>query len=88
MDYPQLSQAQDVDENGLIFDLVTLFVLMVLAKLGGKDKPSWITDWVAERKEQLVVMKILKGDAVPCHMTYRRVLQEIVDAPACLIGEE
>jgi hypothetical protein len=103
MDYTQMSPAQEVDENGLVFDLgslyeffmrmqdtrgakgkryrlATLLVLMLLAKLGGEDKPSGITDWVAERKEQLMVLKILKRDAVPCHMTYRRVLQEIVDA--------
>jgi len=103
MDYTQLSPAQEVDENGLVFDLgslyeyfmrvqdirsskgkryrlVTLLVLMLLAKLGGEDKPSGITDWIAERKEQLVVLKILKREEVPCHMTYRRVLQEIVDA--------
>jgi len=103
MDYTQLSPAQEVDENGLVFDmgslyeylqrvpdvrsskgkryrLVTLLILMLLAKLGGEDKPSGITDWVAERKEQLVAMKILKREAVPCHMTYRRVLQGMVDA--------
>jgi predicted transposase YbfD/YdcC len=103
MDYNQLSYAQEVDENGLVFDmgslyeffmrvedvrsskgkryrLVTLLVLMLVAKLGGEDKPSGITDWVAERKEQLVALKILKQAEVPCHMTYRRVLQDIVDA--------
>jgi predicted transposase YbfD/YdcC len=53
---------------------------MLLAKLGGEDKPSGITDWIAERKEQLVALKVLKRDKTPCHMTYRRVLQEIVDA--------
>jgi predicted transposase YbfD/YdcC len=103
MDYTQLSPGQELDENGLVFDmgslyeyfmklpdnrsahgkryrLVSLLVLMVLAKLGGEDKPSGITDWIAERKEQLVKLKVLDREAVPCHMTYRRVLQEIVDA--------
>jgi predicted transposase YbfD/YdcC len=103
MDYTQLSSGQELDENGLVFDmgslyeyfmklpdnrsahgkryrLVSLLVLMVLAKLGGEDKPSGITDWIAERKEQLVKLKVLDREAVPCHMTYRRVLQEIVDA--------
>ena len=103
MDYTQLSPGQEVDKNGLVFDmgrlyeyfmrvqdargakgkryrLVTLLILMMLAKLGGEDKPSGITDWVVERKEQLAGLKILERDAVPCHMTYRRVLQEIVDA--------
>jgi predicted transposase YbfD/YdcC len=103
MDYTQLSPDEEIDKNGLVFDigslyeffmrvpdvrgdngkryrLVTLLVLMVLAKLGGEDKPSGITDWVAGRKKQLVELKILDRDAVPCHMTYRRVLQENVDA--------
>jgi len=103
MDYTQLSPTQELDENGLVFDmgslyeyfmkvpdnrsahgkryrLVSLLVLMVLAKLGGEDRPSGITDWIAERKEQLVKLKVLDREAVPCHMTYRRVLQEIVDA--------
>ena len=66
--------------KGKRYRLVTLLVLMLLAKIGGEDKPSGITDWVAERQEQLAMLKILKRDAVPCHMTYRRVLQEVVDA--------
>lgn len=103
MDYINLSPHQDIDENGLIFDLgslydflrrvpdtrkqrgkryslIALLVVMLLAKLGGEDKPSGITDWVAERAEQLKCMKILTREQPPCHMTYRRVLQEIVDA--------
>jgi len=66
--------------KGKRYRLATLLVLMILAKLGGEDKPSGMTDWVAERKEQLVVLKILDRDMVPCHMTYRRVLQDVVDA--------
>jgi len=103
MDYTNLTHNQDIDENGLVFDLgslydffrkvpdtrkhkgkryslVALLVMMLLAKLGGEDKPSGITDWVAERTEQLRDMKILTRDKPPCHMTYRRMLQEIVNA--------
>ena len=103
MDYTNLSCEQDIDENGLVFDLGSLYdflrrvpdprkrkgkryalaallVMMLLAKLGGEDKPSGITDWVAERAEQLRRMKILMRDKPPCHMTYRRVLQEVVNA--------
>jgi len=54
--------------------------MMLLAKLGGEDHPSGITDWVAERAEQLRSMKILTREKPACHMTYRRILQEIVDA--------
>ena len=102
MDYTNLTVNQDVNENGLVFDLGSLFdyltkvrdprknkgkqyplpillILMLLAKLGGEDKPSGITDWVAGRKEQLMALQVLGREKTPCHMTYRRVLQEMVD---------
>jgi hypothetical protein len=112
MDYSNLTCDQDIDENGLVFDLGSLYdflkkvpdprkqkgkryslaallVMMLLAKLGGEDKPSGITDWVAERAEQLRHMKILVRDKPPCHMTYRRVLQEVVNVEEfeALIGQ-
>lgn len=101
MDYNNLLPDQEVDENGLVFDLeslyaylaqvedprdrrgkqyalATLLVLMLLAKFGGEDTPSGITDWVAGRKELLTELKVLRRAKVPCHMTYRRVLQDIL----------
>ena len=66
--------------KGKRYALVTLLVVILLAKLAGEDKPSGICDWVAERVVQLVEMKILKRRQPPCHMTYRRVLQTIVPA--------
>ena len=112
MDYTNLTCDQDIDENGLVFNLGSLYdflkkvpdprkqkgkryslaallVMMLLAKLGGEDKPSGITDWVAERAEQLRHMKILVRDKPPCHMTYRRVLQEVVNVEEfeALIGQ-
>jgi hypothetical protein len=44
-------------------------VLMMLAKLGGEDNPSGIADWVFNRMEQLVEMKILSGEGAPSNMT-------------------
>lgn len=105
MDYINIASDQEVDENGLIYDmgslydyllkvpdtrghkgrrysLISLLVVMVLAKLGGEDKPSGITDWVAERFDQLKSMGIMVRDGPPCHMTYRRVLQQVIDAEA------
>lgn len=100
MDYNTLAPTQDVNENGLVYDLDSLYayfervsdtrkakgkqyplalllLLMMLAKLGGEDKPSGMADWVANRVEQLIEMKILKKKS-PSHMTYRRVLQETI----------
>lgn len=100
MDYITLAPTQDVNENGLIYDIDSLYayfervsdtrkakgkqyplalllLLMMLAKLGGEDKPSGMADWVANHLEQLIEMKILKKKS-PSHMTYRRVLQETI----------
>lgn len=100
MDYINLQPHQDINENGLIFNVASLYMyyqqskdtrkvkgkqyplallllLMTLAKLGGDDNPSGIADWVANRAEQLYELKVLPKTKVPCHMTYRRVLQTV-----------
>lgn len=112
MDYTNLRPNQDIDENGLIFEvgslyayfqrvkdtrklkgkqypLTQLLLLMMMAKLGGEDKPSGIADWIANRVEQLYEMKILHKKRVPSHMTYRRVLANTVKPEEfeCLIQE-
>jgi predicted transposase YbfD/YdcC len=102
MDYTNLKPNQDVDENGLVFEvgslyayfqcvkdtrkpkgklypLALLLMLMMMAKLGGEDKPSGMADWIAHRIEQLFEMKILNKKRAPSHMTYRRVLAETVE---------
>ena len=66
--------------KGKRYNLETLLALMVLAKLGGEDKPSGITEWVANRVEQLVEMKILSQPKAPCHMTFRRLLSFTIPA--------
>jgi predicted transposase YbfD/YdcC len=101
MDYINLRSDQEFNENGLVFELGSLYAyftqvedprdkrgrqyalpnlltLMVLAKLGGEDSPSGITDWVMLRKELLMEMQVLERAKTPCHMTYRRVLQDIL----------
>jgi predicted transposase YbfD/YdcC len=64
--------------KGKIYSLVTLLVLMIMAKLGGEDTPTGMAEWVAHRVDQLVEMKVLPDGRAPCHMTFRRVLQWIV----------
>lgn len=66
--------------NGKLYPLEVLLVLMLLAKLANEDKPSGIAEWVANRVEQLVEMKLLPRGTAPCHMTYRRVLQGIISS--------
>jgi hypothetical protein len=66
--------------KGKQYLLETLLVLVLLAKLGGEDKPTGITEWVANRVEQLVEMKILPRAKAPCHMTFRRILRFTIQA--------
>ncbi len=66
--------------NGKLYPLEVLLVLMILAKLACEDKPSGIAEWVANRVEQLMEMKLLPRGTAPCHMTYRRVLQCIISS--------
>lgn len=103
MDYINLRPKQEINENGMIFDLGSLYeyftkvedprakrgkqyalpillTLMVLAKLGGEDSPSGMTDWVMLRKELLIELQVLGRAKTPCHMTYRRVLQDILSS--------
>lgn len=65
--------------KGKQYALPSLLILILLAKLGGEDKPTGITEWVAHRIENLAKMKLLPKARAPCHMTYRRVLQDTVE---------
>jgi predicted transposase YbfD/YdcC len=51
---------------------------MVLAKLGGQDKPSGMAEWITHRKELWMEYRITNKRKTPSHMTYRRVLQQII----------
>jgi predicted transposase YbfD/YdcC len=75
--------------QGKQYELVSLLVMILLAKLSGEDTPSGITEWVSHRIEKLVEMKILEKEKAPCHMTYRRVLREIIKPEdlECLMRE-
>jgi predicted transposase YbfD/YdcC len=66
--------------NGKRYLLETLLTLILLAKLGGEDKPTGITEWVTHRVDQLVEMKILLRPKAPCYTTFRRLLSHTLDA--------
>ncbi len=65
---------------GKQYALNTILVWMTLAKLGGQDKPSGMAEWIAHRKELWVEYRITNKSKTPSHMTYRRVLQQILCA--------
>jgi predicted transposase YbfD/YdcC len=78
--YAHLQELKDSRKpRGLRYQLVTVLVMMVMAKLCGEDTPSGIADWVKHRSEQIVEMLKLKRRSMPHHSTYRRITEEVVN---------
>jgi hypothetical protein len=71
------------DRRGKRYALPVLLLLIVLAKLSGKDRPSGIADWVAHQRAQLEAALGIRLPRAPHHNTYRRVLARAV-APGAL----
>jgi predicted transposase YbfD/YdcC len=66
--------------KGIRYRLATLLVLILLAKLGGQDRPTGIAEWLQHREAGLVALLKLSRKRVPHHCTYRRVLSELEPA--------
>ena len=74
--YTYLAQVTDQRKRrGIRYPLATLLVLILLAKLGGQDKPSGIADWAQHRRGFLVEALRLKRGRLPHHTTYRRIFE-------------
>ncbi len=67
------------DARGLRYALVTVWVLVVLAKLAGEDWLRGIAQWVAERKESLAEVLGLAKPQAPYYTTYARILGRAVE---------
>jgi predicted transposase YbfD/YdcC len=65
--------------RGVRYQLVTILVMMVMAKLCGEDTPSGIADWVRHRAEQFIKILKLKRKTMPHHSTYRRISEDVID---------
>lgn len=77
--YAYLQSVQDRRKpRGLRYQLVTVLVLMVMAKLCGEDQPCGMADWAKHRTEILSDWLKLKRKKMPHHSTYRRILGESV----------
>ena len=77
--YDYLSKVKDPRKaKGKRYTLISLLILMLLAKLGGEDKPSGMAEWINHRKELWVSYEILAQPKTASHMTYRRVLQDMI----------
>ena len=67
------------DAKGKQYSLVTLLVVIFLAKLVGKDKPEEIADWAKNHMNELVEKLGLKQKRMPSHSTIRRVFQSTLE---------
>lgn len=65
--------------KGKQYSLVTLLVVIFLAKLAGKDKPDEIADWAKNHAAELAGLLELKRQQMPSHSTIRRVFHTILD---------
>lgn len=64
--------------KGIRYQLATILVMTLMAKLCGEDKPSGIADWVKHRAEQFIAWLKLERKSMPHHSTYRRILGEVI----------
>jgi hypothetical protein len=64
--------------RGRRYELALILMGVLLAKLAGENKPEGIAGWVQLRSAFFVDVFQLKRAALPCPMTYRRVLAEAV----------
>jgi predicted transposase YbfD/YdcC len=77
--YERLSGLRDSRQRrGRRYELAVILIGLLLAKLAGEDKPEGIADWVQLRSAFFVEIFHLKREAMPCAMTYRRVLAEAI----------
>jgi len=65
--------------RGKRYGLALVLLLFVLAKLCGEDRPYGIAQWISDRASGLIAMLGLSCDRLPCHNTFRRVLQRAVN---------
>ena len=78
--YAHFGEMKDTRQaRGVRYQLVTILVMMVIAKLCGEDTPSGIADWVRYRAEQFIEILKLERKTMPHHSTYRRISEDVID---------
>ena len=60
--------------RGKRYSLVTILMLIVMAKLSGQDKPVEIADWAKNNQAKLAELLKMEKEKMPHHNTYRRIL--------------
>jgi predicted transposase YbfD/YdcC len=77
--YEGLSKLTDIRKaKGKLYQLETVLMIVVLAKLCGEDTPFGIADWAKNHQEELVQFLQLKRANMPSHHTMRRIMAHVV----------
>ena len=79
--YAHLLQIADRrKQRGCRYTLALILLLIVLAKLGGEDKPKGIAEWARTRAALFVKAFGLSRPTLPCANTYRLTLGQLIAA--------
>lgn len=75
--------------KGKRYSLITILMIILMAKLCGEDKPLGIADWAKNRQVALIKLLGLERQSMPHHNTYRRILAYALyeDEVERLVGE-
>jgi predicted transposase YbfD/YdcC len=88
--YDRFQQIKDSRKaKGKQYRLLTLLVVIFLAKLSGKDRPVEIADWAANHRKEINQLLGSNHSRMPHHNTIRRVFETIVSEEEfeCLMEE-
>jgi predicted transposase YbfD/YdcC len=78
--YNYLLQVKDGRKRrGIRYQIATILILFILAKMCGQDKVYGIADWIQQRSEFLLEALNLKYKRLPHHSTYRRIMTDEVE---------
>lgn len=79
--YAHLLQVADRRKRrGCRYALALILLLIVLAKMGGEDKPNGIAEWARARAALFVKALGLSRPELPCANTYRHTLGQLIAA--------
>jgi predicted transposase YbfD/YdcC len=63
--------------RGIRYPLVSLLVLLILAKMGGEDSMKGMAEWIRLREAELLRLLGIKRERLPHQTTYERVLARL-----------
>jgi len=88
--YARLGKLMDIRKaKGKRYSLITILMIILMAKLCGEDKPMGIADWAKNRQAEMIKLLGLDRPSLPNHNTYRRILANAMyeDEIERLVGE-